>query len=172
MRLRQVCYRAHDPRWAFSPLSGEGAAIRGARFNPKGTPALYLGLSIDGTILEVSYGLGHRIQPLTICAYDVDVADLVDLSTASHQKAAGVSFADMSCAWSLDLSNGRKPASWKIAESLVAQGAAGIVVPSLAVGATPDAKNLVLWNWGPSLPHRVELIDPKGALPRDQKSWG
>ncbi|TJV36829.1 MAG: hypothetical protein E5Y18_13750, partial [Mesorhizobium sp.] len=42
MRFVGTCYRAHDPRWAFKPTSGDGASSRGARFNPKGVPALYL----------------------------------------------------------------------------------------------------------------------------------
>jgi len=37
------CYRAHDPRWSFKPLSGDGGAIRGARFNPKSMPTRLFG---------------------------------------------------------------------------------------------------------------------------------
>ena len=48
MRFQGDCYRAHNPMWSFSPLSGAGAAIHGGRFNSKGMPALYLSLSIEG----------------------------------------------------------------------------------------------------------------------------
>ncbi len=30
LRFTGTCYRAHDPRWAFKPASGDGAAIKGA----------------------------------------------------------------------------------------------------------------------------------------------
>ncbi len=37
VRFQGLAYRAHDPRWSFKPLSGEGAAVHGGRFNPKGS---------------------------------------------------------------------------------------------------------------------------------------
>ena len=83
MRFRGTCYRAHDPQWAFSPLSGEGARTHGGRFNPKGVPALYLALTLDGMFLEMAHGFAHRFDPLTVCSYDVDVQDVVDLGSGS-----------------------------------------------------------------------------------------
>lgn len=85
MRFQGVCYRAHDPRWAISPTSGDGAAIRGARFNPKGVPALYLSTSIEGAIIEASQGFGHKIHPLTICSYDGDCDDIADLTAEASR---------------------------------------------------------------------------------------
>ena len=40
MNFQGLAYRAHDPRWSFKPLSGDGAAVQGGRFNPKGSAAL------------------------------------------------------------------------------------------------------------------------------------
>jgi RES domain-containing protein len=31
--------------------------------------------------------------------------------------------------------------------------------------------NLVLWRWGPTLPHKVDVHDPDKRLPKDQSSW-
>jgi RES domain-containing protein len=170
VRLQASFYRAHDPRWAFSPLSGDGAAQAGGRFNPRGVPALYLASTIEGAVMEMSHGFAHRFDPLTIVAYDVDVSDLVDLSRAGVRKAAAVELADLACAWALDVANGREPASWRIAKHLRAH-AAGILVPSFANGAREDMRNLVLWRWGPDPPHRVTVYDPSGRLPKDQRSW-
>lgn len=172
MRWQGTCFRAHDPKWAFDPLSGAGAALKGGRFNSKGTDALYLALTIEGMILEQGHGLAHRFDPLTICSYIVDVEDLVDLRTEADRKAANVDLADMACAWFEDLSNGKRPASWGVAEKLLAARASGIITPSFAHGARADHANLVLWKWGPDLPHKVEVHDPTGRLPRDQSSWG
>jgi RES domain-containing protein len=35
------------------PLSGDGAAIRGGRFNPIGIPAFYLSLTVETTLREI-----------------------------------------------------------------------------------------------------------------------
>jgi RES domain-containing protein len=171
LRWRGVCYRAHDPRWAWAPISGEGAAAKGGRFNPLGAPALYLALTIEGMFLEMGHGFAHRFDPLTICSYDVDVDDLVDLRTDGDRAAAGVALADMSCAWAYDLAAGRRPSSWIIADTLIASGASGILTPSFAIGARVDMTNLVLWRWGSNPPHKVAAHDPSGRLPKNQLSW-
>ena len=170
MRLQALLYRGHDPQWAFSPLSGDGAKISGGRFNPKGTPALYLAATIDTMIVEMTHGFARRLEPLTVVSYDVDVADIVDLRTDKGRRAANVQLADMACAWGLDLANGREPASWRIANRL-RKTAAGILVPSFANGARDDMHNLVLWKWGRDLPYRVTAHDPSGRLPKNQLSW-
>lgn len=171
MRFQGTCYRAHDPKWAFSPLSGDGARTHGGRFNPKGVPALYLALTIDGMIAETTHGFAHRLDPLTICSYQVDVDDVVDLKDQDGRQAHGVALVALSCAWADDVANGRYPASWSLADRLIAQGSAGVLVPSFARGARSDMANLVLWKWCPALPHRVEVHDPSGRLPKDQTSW-
>lgn len=146
--------------------------MRGARFNPKGLPALYFSLTIEGAIAEAAQGFGHKLEPLTICMYEVDCENIVDLQQEMDRVAADVPFAEMACAWALDLSDGREPPSWRIARRLIDKGAAGILVPSFAHGARPEMTNLVLWKWTPQLPHKVTVHDPGGRLPKDRKSWG
>jgi RES domain-containing protein len=103
-------------------------------------------------------------------AYDVDVADIVDLTRDAGRKAAAVELAELACAWRLDLANGREPASWRVANRL-RTAAAGILVPSFAKDARRDMRNLVLWRWGSDPHHRVTVHDPSGRLPKDQRSW-
>lgn len=171
MRFVGTCYRAHDPRWAFSPLSGDGAKVHGGRFNPKGMPALYLALTLEGMFIEMGHGLARRFEPLTVCTYDVDVDDIVDLTKDDGRSANRVTLDDLACAWAADVANKREPASWQLARRLIADGSAGLLVPSFAVGARTDMLNLVLWKWGANLPRRVEVHDPSGRLPKDQLSW-
>ena len=167
MRLVGRAYRAIDPRWSFGPLSGAGAALRGARFNPKGVAALYLSLDPICAINEVAQGFAGRIPPCVICEYELDCADIVDLSTATLQAESGTSLDVLGCAWKL-----ATPApSQQLAVRLRRERAAGIIVPSFAVGADPSHRNVVLWDWGPDLPHRVEVFDPSGRLPKNQLSW-
>lgn len=171
MRFIATCYRAHDPRWAFRPLSGDGAAIRGARFNPKGVPALYLGLSVTTAVKEANQGFAHRIDPCVLCSYDVDCEGIADLTTEQGRADHAVSLEMMACAWANALIEGTRPASWAIHERLRAAAIAGILVPSFAPGAGSDDRNLVLWDWGPDLPRKVAVYDPSGRLPKDQLSW-
>jgi RES domain-containing protein len=172
LRVRRVCYRAHDPRWAFLPLSGEGAALRGGRFNRQGVPALYLALSVVGALVEMGHAFGHRLDPLTMCSYEVDVDEVVDLTDPAERDRIGADLAHMGCAWAYDVAKGRTPASWGLAERIRTRGAAGILTPSFARGAPADFVNLVLWRWGPDLPYRVTVHDPSGRLPKNQHSWG
>lgn len=170
MRFQGVCYRAHDPRWAIIPVSGDGAAIRGARFNPKGVPALYLSTSIEGAIIEASQGFGHKIHPLTICSYDVDCGGIADLADDNVRQGLGFTLSTMSCAWASAIADGERPNSWTIYDQL-SKSHAGILAPSFAHRAEPSVRNLVLWQWSAELPHKVEVIDPTGRLPKNQKSW-
>ncbi len=171
MRFVGDCYRAHHPKWSFSPLSGDGAKVHGGRFNPKGTAALYLGLTIEGAVIEAAQGFAAKLEPLTVCLYEVDCDDILDLTTPEAQAAAGVAPGDLACAWALDVAEGRQPASWNLARRLIGRSCAGILVPSFARGARADMRNLVLWKWRPELPWRVMVHDPSGRLPKNLLSW-
>ena len=171
MRFRGTCYRAHDPRWSFRPLSGDGAALRGARFNPKGLPTLYLSLDPITAIKEANQGFAHKIEPCVLCSYDIDCADIADLRTDADRAEHGVVFADMACPWFALLAAGEEPPSWGVARRLIAEGLAGILVPSFARAATAEDHNLVLWRWSGQPPHLATVYDPSGRLPRDQVSW-
>src|SRR5258707_2622722 len=107
LRFRGTCYRAHDPRWSFKPLSGDGAAIHGGRFNPKGVPALYLSLTIGGAIKEANQGFAFKIDPCVLCSYEVDCNDVADLRTNEGRAEHGVAFADMACAWFSAIADGK-----------------------------------------------------------------
>jgi len=49
--VETVAYRVHQPRWAFDPISGAGAAAEGGRANRKGLHALYLALDPQTAIV-------------------------------------------------------------------------------------------------------------------------
>jgi RES domain-containing protein len=170
-RFRSTCYRAHDPRWSFSPLSGDGAALYGGRFNSKGMPALYLSLEIATAVREISQGFAQKLEPCVLCSYDVDCAPVADLRSAAGRKRHRARLLDMGCAWFADRVAGREPASWRLARRLREGGFVGLLSPSFAPGATEQDHNLVLWTWGAKTPTQVLVHDPSGRLPIDQLSW-
>lgn len=171
MRFKGTAYCGHDPRWSFLPLSGDGAALHGGRFNPRGAPALYLGLTVMTAVKEASQGLSAKINPLTLCAYEIDSEDILDLREDAVCAAVATTPAALSCAWMSDLYAGRDPSTWVLARRLVAEGVAGVITPSYAPGATPDDANIVLWRWTSARPHFCAVHDPSNRLPSHQLSW-
>jgi RES domain-containing protein len=171
LRFRGEAFRAHDPNWSWTPLSGAGAALKGRRFNWPGLETLYLSLSFKTAFREVSAGFAHRLTPYVLCSYDLDCEDVADLRTDGARAEHGVALDDLACAWGDALIAGREPASWAVVRRLLVEGCAGALVPSFTNGATPDDQNLVLWRWGPDLPHKVAVYDPTGKLPKNQLSW-
>jgi RES domain-containing protein len=167
-----LAYRAHDPRWSFKPLSGDGAAVHGGRFNPKGTPALYLSLDPMTAIKEAAQGFARKFEPYVLCTYEIDCENVIALRDDEERKAAKVDMDDLACPWFAEAAAGRQPVSWRLARKLIADGAAGLLAPSFVRGATLEADvNLILWRWSGSLPHKVAVFDPSGRLPKNQLSW-
>lgn len=160
-----LAWRGHDPRWAFDPASGAGAAITGGRFNRKGQPALYLALSEETAIREVQAGFAHRFQPLTLCAYEVGGTRVADLRNLEVLASLGFAPGAPACAWRDDVDGGRVPESWRLADALRAAGADGVLAPSYAGGATFRDLNLVLWRWNAGSGATVAVIDDFSRLP-------
>ena len=171
MRFSGLVYRAHHPRWAFAPNSGEGAARHGGRFNPPGVPALYTSLRLQTAWLEAQQAFPFKAQPMTVCAYAVDCEDILDLTNAAVPAGIAATPTDLACAWEDIADRGVRPPSWLLAERLIAAGHAGIVVPSFAAGAGPDDRNLVLWQWSAEPPHRLRVVDDHTRLPSNDRSW-
>ena len=170
MRFQGLVYRAHNPRWSFEPVSGEGARQSGGRFNPKGTAALYTSRQVATAWLEAQQGFAFKAQPMTMCAYVVDCADMLDLTDPAVLDAYQIDPRDITCSWR-ELAATRRPVpSWSLAQRLIAQGIAGIRVQSFAARARADDVNLVFWRWNDAT-HEVKVIDPMGRLPQDAQSW-
>ena len=172
MRLRGTVYRAHNPRWAFAPTSGEGAARHGGRFNAPGVPALYTSRRMETAWIEAQQGFAFKAQPLTICAYAVDCDGVADLTEPATCAALNVSEADLAGPWEDLAARGLEPPSWALARRLIAAGTAAIIVPSFAPGAGTAGRNVVFWRWSADRPCRVAVIDDEGRLPRNDSSWG
>ncbi len=155
------------PRWAHQPLSGDGAARHGGRWNAKGTPALYLSAELTTAVAEYEQDIG--IRPGTFCAYDVNVKGVLDLTSGEVVASRGIDPAERFVPWkTILLVERRVPPGWLIAERLSGMGANGVLVPSVRpTGGT----NLVLWRWNDAPERTVVALDPQTDLPRDGSSW-
>ena len=164
MRFRGLVYRAHNPQWSWTPLSGEGARRHGGRFNRRGIPALYTSLA-PLTAIREAQPLGRPMQPLTLCAYEVDAEPIFDTLDEERCRALGVSDFDLACpTWEAEMRVGVVPASQSLASRLIAAGYAGLRVRSFAAGTSSGDLNLVMWRWSSGRPDRVVLIDDEGRL--------
>ncbi|MBV9249806.1 MAG: RES domain-containing protein [Acetobacteraceae bacterium] len=155
------------PRRAHDPLSGEGAARFGGRWNPKDRRALYLSAELPTAVAEYEQELG--IRPGTFCAYDVAAEPVVDFRDDAVLAAWGVEPESRFAPWkTILLVRGGRPPGWDIADRLFGSGMAGILTPSSRMSG---GTNLVLWRWNDSPSRSVVALDPQRDLPRDQSSW-
>ena len=169
MRFRGTVYRAHNPEWAWTPLSGEGTRRYGGRFNRRGQPTLYFSVSLITAIREAT-PLGRPMQPLTLCAYEVDAEPVFDAADPARLREHQVLEADLACStWEADMLERGIAASQRLAERLVAAGYVGMLVRSFAIGAGKEDLNLVMWRWGDAYPASVTVIDEEGRLKRRQR---
>ena len=164
MRYRGLLYRARNPQWSWAPLSGEGARRYGGRFNRRGIPALYTSLA-PLTAVREAQPLGRPMQPLTLCAYEVDAEPVFDALSEELRRSLDVSEFDLACpTWEADMLAGAIPRSQALAGRLTAAGYAGMRVQSFAAGTGADDLNLVMWRWALRRPARVVLVDDEGRL--------
>lgn len=157
-------FRAHNPKWAFTPMSGAGAAYAGGRFNRTGVSALYLSTLQQTAAAE--YQQDNDItDPYLMVAYHSNLPDLVDLRLLDDQWDP--LWNDWGCDWRQLFVDGIEPPSWALSDMLLAQGEVGLIFPSIA---HPGGINVVLvverLKAGALVPH-----DPHGLLPVDQESW-
>ena len=130
-----------------APLSGDGVAKYGGRFNPIGIPALYTSFRAATAMLEAS-PMGRPFQPLTLVAYRVNAGPLFDARDAGRLESQGFRPGDLADPdWEMLMLGGGEPIQHRFARAVRAAGHAGVVVPSFAHGAGAREVNLVLWKW-------------------------
>lgn len=132
----------------------------------KGQAALYLSLDPITALAECTQGFALRMLPLTLCEYDVDCADIADLTQADMRRALGIAEADIACPWLSYQRRGVTAPSQHIAQRLIAEHVNGILVPSFVPNIHDKAVNLVLWRWSDALPCKIMVYDPDHHLPQ------
>ncbi|MGR5346848.1 RES family NAD+ phosphorylase [Vibrio mediterranei] len=146
-----VCFRMHNPVWAWSPLSMEGERRVGGRFNPKGCDALYLSLKPETSIAEVAGGASSKLlDPMLLCSYQADLDGILDLRLCYQQ---------FQTPWRIELLNKKIPPGWQLYRLIEKRkGIKGMLVPSYQI---TGEYNLILFHWHKS---QLKLHDPDGRL--------
>ncbi|SFQ03416.1 RES family NAD+ phosphorylase [Tranquillimonas alkanivorans] len=163
MHLRETLFRALSPYWAYRPLSGDGAAKFGGRFNRIGRPALYLSFSVETALNEVHQA--GSFMPTTLVAVEVDLDPVLDATDPDELGKSGFALEDLALPdWAMQMDMKGQARSQEFAERVATQGYCGAIVPSFAPGARRGARNLVLWSWGSDLPARVRVVDEHERL--------
>jgi RES domain-containing protein len=122
-------------------------------------------------VKEANQCFANKINPCVICSYEVDCDHLADLRSEAGRLEVGASEEILAAAWFSFLAARKEPPQWDLVRRLMREGVTGVLVPSFVVGALPIDQNLVLWDWGPALPHKVAVFDPTRRLPKNQLSW-
>lgn len=165
---RSRCWRMMVPRWSHAPLGGEGATVRGGRFNRPGLAALYLAETPETAFAEYQQGMFRMPRPGTLVGYEVDVLNMLDLTDESVLSALGIAATVLSCPWKLLRAQKAVVPSWELADRLIADKTACIRAPSFASPA--GGNNVVFWSWS-APPDLVTVYDPYDDLPRGRSSW-
>jgi RES domain-containing protein len=121
--------------------------------------------------MEAQQGFPFKPQPMTLVAYEVSCADVVDLNDGNALKSIDCSVSELGCPWEDMSTQNQEPPTWMLADRLVGLGIAGILVRSFAPGCKETNQNLVLWSWSDSGPNAVRVIDDFGRLPKTTESW-
>lgn len=122
--------------YAADDLTGEGARRAGARWNPKGTPAVYASYHLATAVLETLVHIGRRRQPVNryVVAIDVNDARFDNSKTGVVELAAE----NLPAGWD---SNPPSPVSQLFGADQFKLGRLGFAVPSAIVH---EELNLVL----------------------------
>lgn len=159
-------WRAFVPRWAHLPLSGEGAARFGGRWNPVGAPTIYAARELSTAWAE--YNQGFVQHPALIAQLDLTGAALADLTDPQVLQHIGAAADIHDCQWRDVMDQGGVPETHELRESLLAEGMHGVIYPSVM---SPGGTCVALWLWNANGAPKLEVVDPDNRLPKTPASW-
>jgi len=119
-------------------LSGEGARVRGGRWNQPGLATVY-GSTTDTTALEECkandryYGVETK-SPRLLVAINAELVGVLDLTSASIRRTLGVTLKELAAEdWRKLMQVGQESSSQALGRAAAAVGASGLLARSAAV---------------------------------------
>jgi RES domain-containing protein len=163
---RHDLWRAFVPRWAHLPLSGEGAARFGGRWNPVGAPTIYAALELSTAWAE--YNQSFVQHPALIAQLRLVDARLADLTDKAVLEELGATPDIHNCEWRDLVDRELHPPTYALRERLLKEGWHGVIYPSFM---SPGGSCVALWRWNQDGAPRLEVVDPEHRLPKTPASW-
>lgn len=161
-----ILWRAYVPRWAYLPLSGEGAARFGGRWNPVGVPTIYAACELSTAWAE--YNQGFVQHPALIAQLELTGARLVDTTDPSVLDEWKFGEDIHKTEWRSELDKGRVAATHAAYHQLVDAKVDGVIYPSVM---SPGGTCIALWRWNQTGAPALKIVDPEGRLPLTPASW-
>jgi RES domain-containing protein len=161
-----ILWRAYVPRWSYLPLSGEGAARFGGRWNPVGAPTIYAARELSTAWAE--YNQGFVQHPALICQLKLAGANLADLTDPAVLEAQGLDESIHRSEWREDLDKGEVPATHLAFRDLLNASFDGVVYPSFM---SPGGSCIALWRWNSVAAPVLTVVDPDSRMPSSPASW-
>lgn len=159
-------WRAFVPRWAHLPLSGEGAARFGGRWNPVGAPTIYAARELSTAWAEHNQGFVQH--PALIAQLELRGAKLADLTDVAALEVSGLDESIHQIEWRATVDADQVPPTYTLRDKLLNDGWDGVIYPSfMSRGGTCVA----LWRWNEAGGPELSIIDPEGRLPTTPASW-
>jgi RES domain-containing protein len=159
-------WRAFVPRWGHLPLSGEGAARFGGRWNPVGAPTIYAARELSTAWAE--YNQGFVQHPALIAQFELKDARLADLTDPPMLEKLGVAADIHKCEWREIMDEGRLPETHALRKRLLTEGWHGVIYLSVM---SPGGTCVAIWRWNIEGTPRLDVIDPDARLPKSPASW-
>lgn len=159
-------WRAYVPRWSYAPLSGDGAARFGGRWNPVGAPTIYAALEMSTAWAE--YNQGFVQHPALIARLQLTEARIADLTDGPTLSALGVDRSILVEDWRDIVDRGGVPQAHLLRERLLADGVEAAIFPSFM---SPGGGCIAIWRWNGPGGAQLSVIDPDGRLPKTPASW-
>lgn len=161
-----ILWRAYVPKWSYMPLSGEGAARFGGRWNPVGVPTIYAAQELSTAWAE--YNQGFVQHPALIAQLELSGAHLVDTTDPEVLPQWELEKTIHRSEWRSDLDNGVVPATHVAYQRLAGAGVDGVIYPSFM---SPGGRCVALWRWNGAEGPLLSIVDPDGRLPTSPASW-